>query len=189
MYDMRKKILSLVLILTLALQPVYVFADEVSERQEELASGEILFDEECLDFKENQEENVEKIETVEMQAEEAEGYTEELELEDTPLTAGSGTCGENLTWTLDKNGKLTITGSGKMDWYYGTTTAPWGRDITEVYISNGVSEVGAYAFSSCEKLIKVSLPNSVTEIGDGAFEYCSSLKEIVIADCKMKLHT
>ena len=28
--------------------------------------------------------------------------------------ATSGTCGDNLTWTLDNNGTLTISGTGKM---------------------------------------------------------------------------
>ena len=39
-----------------------------------------------------------------------------------PLTVhadavSNGTCGENLTWTLDSTGLLTISGSGKMDQY------------------------------------------------------------------------
>lgn len=28
--------------------------------------------------------------------------------------ASSGTCGDNLTWTLDDNGLLTISGAGEM---------------------------------------------------------------------------
>ena len=31
--------------------------------------------------------------------------------------ATSGTCGENLTWTLDSEGTLTISGTGKMEDY------------------------------------------------------------------------
>ena len=35
----------------------------------------------------------------------------------TVSAASSGTCGENLTWTLDDDGVLTISGSGAMyDW-------------------------------------------------------------------------
>lgn len=30
-------------------------------------------------------------------------------------TPTSGTCGENLTWTLDKDGTLSISGKGAMD--------------------------------------------------------------------------
>ena len=33
-------------------------------------------------------------------------------------TVASGECGDNLTWTLDDQGTLTISGTGKMwDWY------------------------------------------------------------------------
>ena len=39
----------------------------------------------------------------------------------------SGTCGENLTWTLDSDGKLTISGTGKMKDYddYSYSRSPW----------------------------------------------------------------
>ena len=36
--------------------------------------------------------------------------------------SNSGKCGENLTWTLDGNGTLTIKGSGDM-YRYGSTPA------------------------------------------------------------------
>ena len=39
------------------------------------------------------------------------------------LAASSGTCGDNLTWTL-ANGTLTISGKGAMD-DYGYNETPW----------------------------------------------------------------
>lgn len=47
----------------------------------------------------------------------AENETEETELEEktdlaTASTTASGTCGSNLTWTLDANGKMVISGTG-----------------------------------------------------------------------------
>lgn len=49
-------------------------------------------------------------------------------------TTAGGTCGKYLTWTLDSNGTLTISGTGKM-WDYDRisdngsykTSAPWGE--------------------------------------------------------------
>ena len=46
-------------------------------------------------------------------------------------TAREGTCGENLTWTLDDEGTLTIRGTGGMKdygWYDGENHQPsWNR--------------------------------------------------------------
>ncbi|MBQ9197032.1 MAG: hypothetical protein IJ157_07280 [Clostridia bacterium] len=45
----------------------------------------------------------------------------------------SGTCGEyyKLPWTLDDQGVLNITGTGRMKNY---STAPWGKTITSVNV-------------------------------------------------------
>lgn len=36
-----------------------------------------------------------------------------------------GNCGDNLTWVLDGEGTLTISGTGEMDFYYASNPAPW----------------------------------------------------------------
>lgn len=45
----------------------------------------------------------------------------------TASAASSGTCGTGLTWTLDDNGTLTISGSRRMTGYGSTTSSksPW----------------------------------------------------------------
>ncbi|WP_461257409.1 leucine-rich repeat domain-containing protein [Treponema sp. R80B11-R83G3] len=45
-------------------------------------------------------------------------------------------------------------------------------NITSVIIPNGVTSIGAYAFSGCASLASVTIPNSVTNIGAYAFSYC-----------------
>lgn len=99
----------------------------------------------------------------------------------------SGTCGDNLTWTLvESTGTLTISGSGAMKNYSNSNTstlAPWNSDRTKilaVVIENGVTTIGNYAFYFCQKLTSVSIPNSVTSIGSYAFDGCSSLISIMI---------
>lgn len=93
----------------------------------------------------------------------------------------SGTCGTNLTWMLDDNGILTITGTGKMYDYshinnrFYTSSAPWysyASDIREVYISEGVTSIGNVAFSGCRNLVKATIPSTVTSIGKEAFAAC-----------------
>lgn len=71
----------------------------------------------------------------------------------------SGTCGDELTWNLDSEGKLTISGNGKMEDYDGENSAPWAQlvdEIKTVVIEEGVTYLGAKAFSGCVNLSVVS---------------------------------
>ena len=99
----------------------------------------------------------------------------------------NGTCGENLTWTLDdEEGTLTISGTGAMTHYTISTVtnpAPWysyAESIKSVEIGNGVTSIGNYAFYGCSKLISITIPNSVTSIGNYAFQDCNTLLEVTI---------
>ncbi len=95
----------------------------------------------------------------------------------------SGTCGENLTWTLTtEDGVITISGEGKMTNYKGSDM-PWYAyltAITSVTIGNNVTTIGRFAFSDCSCLTSVTIPNSVTSIGWRAFNDCISLTSIDI---------
>ena len=98
------------------------------------------------------------------------------------FAATSGTYGDNLTWTLDDEGTLTISGTGDMpDCYY--SVVPWYstiENIKTVIIQNGVTSIGTYAFYKCNSLTSISTPNSVTSIGEDAFRSCESLTSINI---------
>ena len=91
----------------------------------------------------------------------------------------SGTCGDNLTWELDEDGTLTISGEGNMDYY---DFYRFGDEIKKIKIENGVTSIGANSFGHCTNLTSVDIPNTVTVIGKGAFYGCSGLKSIVIPD-------
>ena len=96
----------------------------------------------------------------------------------------SGACGENLTWTLDAAGTLTVSGTGAME-DFGYKGAPWyqSRDsIKTVVVENGVTTIGDYAFNDCSSLTSINFPDSVTTIGRSAFYGCSSLKDVSITD-------
>ena len=90
------------------------------------------------------------------------------------LGGSSGDC----TWELDGTA-LVISGNGAMS-NYDRVLAPWGKEITEVVIQNGVTTIGQYAFADCKNLVNVSLPESLVYIRDNAFEGCASLKEIMV---------
>ena len=93
----------------------------------------------------------------------------------------TGTTGD-CTWTLDGT-VLTISGEGAMSNYNNTSNqVPWGRNLTEVIIENGVTSIGNFAFYFCTALKSISIPSSVKSIGNSAFYYCNSLSGIVIPD-------
>lgn len=97
---------------------------------------------------------------------------------DTNVT--SGTCGDNLTWTLD-NGTLTISGTGPMRYNQSVFSAPWygqHETITSVVIDNGVTSIGNWIFFDCTNLTSVTIPNSVTRIDRAAFYNCSAIKDV-----------
>lgn len=91
---------------------------------------------------------------------------------------------DSVSWKLDSNGLLTISGKGYMN-NYGLSlskTAPWGTDIKSVVVESGVLNVGARSFYHCDKLTSVTLSESVDGIGNSAFEGCTSLRSIDLPD-------
>ena len=52
--------------------------------------------------------------------------------------------------------------------------------FANVTIPDGVTDIGAYAFFTCDSLESVAIPDSVTGLGDNAFDSCYSLAEVTI---------
>ena len=117
----------------------------------------------------------------------AEKYGREfVAIEETEIIA-SGECGENLTWTLDSEGTLTIAGTGDMDDYDTPEElfSPWfeyNESIQKIVIENGVTSVGDCAFEDCDNITSITIPENVTSIGYSAFYDCDSLTNITIGN-------
>ena len=83
----------------------------------------------------------------------------------------TGSCGEAAFWSLDDEGTLKVWGSGEMS-NYSANTVPW-KDcrskIKNIIIGEGITQIGSYAFSNCEKIETVSLPQSLEVINTCAF--------------------
>ena len=127
----------------------------------------------------------------------------------------SGTCGaegegNNLTWKLDSDGTLTISGTGAMaDYGSISNRSPWsvnvprtiqavviGKNVTSIgsgafynttYLTNvtfgedsNLTNIGVGAFGLCRKLTSITIPSSVTTIGANAFTGCEELTSITI---------
>lgn len=111
-------------------------------------------------------------------------------------TVASGYCGgegdgTNLTWTLDSEGTLTISGRGKMKNYnaYSGQLAPWCEEayrpsLKKLVLSNGVGTIGFSAFYGCSGFTgRLTIPNSVYYIMGSAFYGCSGFTgDLVIPD-------
>lgn len=124
----------------------------------------------------------------------------------------SGKCGDDLTWTLTKDGTLTISGTGGMYDYSWGSEQPWfAADIriwsivimpgvtrigdhafhfiggaTSATIPDTVTSIGDYAFYACSYLSSVTIPKSVASIGEGVFSFCSGLNNIFVDEENQK---
>ena len=100
----------------------------------------------------------------------------------------TGTCGDNLTWTLTENGEatvtfingtsgypaytLTITGTGEMPNYSNSTATPWWKyqqAITRLELPQGLANIGSFAFYQAVNIKEITLPSNVEKIGKEAF--------------------
>ena len=90
----------------------------------------------------------------------------------------SGTCGgDNLFYTLDSDGLLTIKGTG---YVYSGSFKAW-RDVINVVIDGtGVTAIGSRAFMDCSSLKTVALSSGITKIDQDAFCSCYYLENITI---------
>ncbi len=94
----------------------------------------------------------------------------------------AGSCGDNVTWTLDSDGVLTISGTGAMA-NKSEEYVPWysiRTEIKTVIIEDGVTTIGSDAFNNCTNLASVTIPSRVTSIGSSAFRNCTNLASVTI---------
>lgn len=107
----------------------------------------------------------------------------------------SGSCGDNAIWSL-QYGVLTIEGTGEVegwyklyDWITGELTesreCPWkdyASSVREVYVKDGVTELGHFLFGDLPNLEKVVLADTVKIIGNSTFANDKSLTDITFGN-------
>ena len=98
----------------------------------------------------------------------------------------TGTCGETMTWTLDDQGTLTLSGTGNMYEYNALSKpVPWRAfraDIRRVIISEGIAGISGHAFENCPSLSSLALPSTLREIREYAFSGCLLLQEVTVPE-------
>ena len=91
-------------------------------------------------------------------------------------SASGDSFGNGLSWSLSSAGELVISGEGAIPDYTSASGAPWAdqtNEIITITIDEGITSIGAYAFSGCSSATSINLPTSgITSIGDRAFENC-----------------
>ena len=91
----------------------------------------------------------------------------------------SGTCGTNITWQLEDNGTLIITGNGAISF----SSQPWSKYIDQIVslnISEGITSICKNCFTNLANIVEVTLPSTLTSILDGAFSNCSGIKRLYL---------
>lgn len=208
--EAMKKLFALLMALTMTVQLVTpAWADAVEEGPEETTeavevAGETTEATEETEVPEETEAETKETEATEEVTEEVTEETVEETTEAEPtedeviedvaaLEAGvvtSGTCGENLTWTLEDDGVLTIKGTGEMCSYSSSFTAPWYSEsarIKSVMVEPGVTSIGGYAFYGCYWLTSVKLPDDLQYINQSAFQDCGNLEMVVIPESVVEI--
>lgn len=107
------------------------------------------------------------------------------------LYAAGGNCGDNVSWSLDNAGVMTISGTGKMNdyliedindehygWFNYTPWQNYNQNITKIIITDGVTEIGSHSFADCKNLRTVQLGSNVNFIGSQAFKDCTNLEAL-----------
>ncbi|MGN0108309.1 MAG: leucine-rich repeat protein, partial [Hominilimicola sp.] len=101
-----------------------------------------------------------------------------------PTALQSGTHGDNFTWELSTDGKLTINGAGDMP-RVSLKVVPWATyrsSITSITLPDGLTNIGRAAFFGCENLTSITIPNGVTDIADYAFSSCYRITSVTLPE-------
>ena len=90
--------------------------------------------------------------------------------------------GGGLNWSISCDNVLTISGTGAMANYMGSSEVPWhayAEQIHQAVINEGITSLSSSStFEGCTNLTSVSIPEGITSLGDYTFSDCSSLTAI-----------
>lgn len=98
----------------------------------------------------------------------------------------TSTIGDSITWTINDDGLLVISGKGSISGYYNDQNAtvsifkPYNTLIKNIIVEEGITSLGDGAFVSMGNLETVKLPERMTSIGKDAFYYCKKMTHINI---------
>jgi len=201
---MKRRIALLMAAMMLATIPgSVVMASDVADAVivEDEAESALLKSEEAESEFSDEEINEVLVEAVEEVSEDEPATVQEAEDEPAAI-AGSGACGDNLTWSISTNGTLTISGSGVMyDYAIDYLPVEGSEYLTDSYYDEEGHYHELYSYSEYEEvwsapwadtassITSVIFGNGVTGIGAYAFYECENIKSISISDTVVTIGT
>lgn len=90
----------------------------------------------------------------------------------------TGSCGPNATYSISRDGTLTISGSGRIELPYGVNGF---RNVVFEEGSN-ITTIGEQCFIDCDIITKIVLPDTVTTIEEAAFYTCEDLEYVILPE-------
>lgn len=100
---------------------------------------------------------------------------EEVTKEETAEIVKSGKWGKSGTWSLDSDGKLTISGEKTFGGLGDKLTKEEIATVEGLIIEEGITDISTEAFKDYSKLEYVTFPETLENIGDSAFYNCTAL--------------
>ncbi len=103
-------------------------------------------------------------------------------------TFPSGTCGDNLIWTVNPQTRtLIISGTGPMYDYdysdHGGSACPWRESVSEIehiVIEDGVTKIGDYVFYDCYKVKDAVFGDALASFNTNTFKYCDEFENLTV---------
>ena len=95
----------------------------------------------------------------------------------------SGSVNETITWDIDADGVLTVSGEGAIRDYASEDSTPWWTyrgQIYKIVISDGITSIGNYAFYGLYKTTEVVIGNDVESIGILSFSNINYVTKLTV---------
>ena len=104
-------------------------------------------------------------------------------------TIAHGTCGaegdgSNITWVLTSDSTLTLSGTGAVA-DFTESTQPWEAHLSSIrtaVVGEGVTGIGDWFLSWCDKLTSVTLPEGLESVGGDFLNFCGSLTSLTLPE-------
>ena len=99
---------------------------------------------------------------------------------------GQGSCGNEVIWTLYKDGKLVISGSDLVknndEWTGIDDWDTFKEKITSVVFEDGIDDITGGLFYQCNNLRSAVIPGSVQWVPSNLFNGCENLSSVTLKE-------